>query len=67
MGVGESSAAWVELAEGVPEGEEPLCQSRAGEPVAPVASLATQSDWVLLLGFTAAMTIPFALVAWLLH
>lgn len=66
MGVGENSAAWAELADGVTADDDQLRRSREGEPLAEGASLESQSDWVLLFAFTAIMTIPFALVAWLL-
>jgi hypothetical protein len=66
MAVGENSVAWADLAEGTQEDEDQLQHSRASEPVSRSVSLETQSDWVLLLVFTAVMTIPFALVAWLM-
>jgi len=67
MGVGETSASWAEMAKEARDDEEPQRSTHVGEPAVPVVSLATQSDWVLLLGFTAVMTIPFAFVAWLMH
>lgn len=66
MGVGENSVSWGDLAEGAQEDGEQLRHGRASEPVARSVSLETQSDWVLLVVFTAVMTIPFALVAWLM-
>lgn len=66
MGVGENSVSWADLAEGTQEDGDQLQHNRASEPAARGVSLETQSDWVLLMVFTAIMTIPFALVAWLM-
>lgn len=66
MGVGETSISWAGIADDtVGEGEQPS-RKRDGEPVVSRVSVQTHSDWVLLFGFTAIMTIPFALVAWLM-
>jgi hypothetical protein len=66
MGVGETSIFWAGLAENAASEDEQHGRKRDGEPVVPRVSVQTQSDWVLMFGFTAIMTIPFALVAWLM-
>lgn len=66
MGVGENSVSWADVAEEVPEDGQQPRKGRAGEPCENDVVREKQSDWVLLFGFTAAMTIPFALVAWLM-
>jgi hypothetical protein len=64
MVVGERSAPWVELTEGSLDDSDRSQRQRADD--ARGASPSGISDWGLMLGFTAIMTIPFALVAWLM-
>jgi hypothetical protein len=65
MGVGQHGASWVEVVDGALENDEAR-RARESEPEAQAVSLERRSDWVLLLGFTAMMTVPFLLVAWLM-
>lgn len=66
MGMVRQGAPWVAMTDGVPQDGDEVCRDREREPDAWGVSLESQSDWVLLFGFTAVMTIPFALVAWLM-
>jgi hypothetical protein len=54
------------MTDGAPQDGDEVRRDREREPDAWGVSLESQSDWVLLFGFTAVMTIPFALVAWLM-
>lgn len=66
MGVGESSTPWGDLAGETPEDADQRRSGRSAEASAKHVPVKTQPDWVLLFVFTAIMTIPFALVAWLM-
>lgn len=66
MGVGEGSAPWVEVAEGVLENSDQSSSGRERDGQPSGVALDTPADWALLFVLTAIMAVPFGLVAWLM-
>lgn len=64
MGVGESRTPWIEVSDGVGNGDHALPNCERTGPSGD-ATVQTRADWGLLV-LTAVMSVPFALVAWLM-
>lgn len=65
MGAGKGSAPWLELGDVAHDnGDQAGCGPE--EHGSTLASFQALSDWTLLFAFTAMMSIPFVLVAWLM-
>ncbi|MDH4413186.1 MAG: hypothetical protein QE484_07765 [Rhizobium sp.] len=66
MAVGERSASWIELTDGTYDDGDNAQRGRESDTDTRGAPPGSPSDWGRLFGFTAIMTIPFGLVAWLM-